>query len=1134
MKGMAMLKVLVLSVLAMVMAIGFFVAVFTIGEREQRSILQESSIMRSQNTLRIVDQALKHTWTLSSVQALFKAGSEGFGCKYWYQGKPEAWNLQLPESGNKQNSIDDNPSICLPQDQNAANMMSYIFYGYTTIPGNDPDQKTKKCQDLALTKLTEDPDFNYQGKTNEYSTEMLKFRCVDTTKDRPGTNSCIENTGVGFCTGNVLKCCIPEDDRLIADVLNPDPNKPKSIECKAAYVEGEKDTPYPACKGYMAATCKSNEIGNLNEQILSILATPPKDIDSKLVEYEKIIHKKLGDADCQKRKDLPEGKGGDRCFCINPKPDADLTFDPEETVIINGNTVKFDPKSEFTWLGYDRLQNKVQTNVEMETLQMIRSNVEMTHEIEIQTKMKSMIKTGWQIVDEAVRLGQSIKDKTMTFDSPKKFNDYIKQMFHPQNVENFRVDAEPVVKYKIANGGGLLDKQQGLWANYDTQVNIIENQVAGYGSYASCDNNQIPPDVVERYNNFKTEFDTAVQLTKLDQDLGSAQIANAVLAAIAQRESGVQHASEDYTGNKMQKEFKKFDDVKQGENYVNGRLDSIDWGIMQINEKVDGGGGTIDECKGIGTPEQIKLNARFNIHCGATVFRNKVMYVLGYFKTAKPKGEDLLKMSLVAYNGGQDTINDARNECVKTHSENDCAKWSILESDVRDRNEKAYNYLMAKDGVWDNIQKWLSCLKSMSMTSYSSVDVVIDPGHAGTYNSYLDTSEAQNNFAVAEKLRDKLSAIGYKVLLTKNSVDEEPTLFPYDEDRRDFSPRRDVAVKSNAALFVSIHSNALDGQEQGVETYVYCIQKGEENDGSKNIRSESEISKCVPQYSPRIDDSKNIAHSVTDNIASDMGLNNRGIKSADFGVIESMPMPAVLVEMFYHDNQQDIDKVKGKEDELAESIKNGIVQYLQSHPRDISSRVAGVKGFQLPVKSSTAVITQCPEDHTRDGSHDAGIDISVSHSEMSGIGYKSDPDNRKGSPIYAAGAGVIEAIHIGHDETSGYGNRIIIKHQTDEGTVYTFYAHLYHDISVKKGQQVLAGQQIGTMGATGHVGGSTGVHLHFEVGKSVNIGTTNPQIKGERLHPCLYVDCLKYGKTCGKSLTESPTIFGSGDASYTV
>ena len=113
MKGMAMLKVLVLSVLAMVMAIGFFVAVFTIGEREQRSILQESSIMRSQNTLRIVDQALKHTWTLSSVQALFKAGSEGFGCKYWYQGKPEAWNLQLPESGNKQNSIDDNPSISL-------------------------------------------------------------------------------------------------------------------------------------------------------------------------------------------------------------------------------------------------------------------------------------------------------------------------------------------------------------------------------------------------------------------------------------------------------------------------------------------------------------------------------------------------------------------------------------------------------------------------------------------------------------------------------------------------------------------------------------------------------------------------------------------------------------------------------------------------------------------------------------------------------------------------------------------------------------------------------------------------------------------------------------------------------------
>ncbi|MCO6493398.1 MAG: peptidoglycan DD-metalloendopeptidase family protein [Phaeodactylibacter sp.] len=92
--------------------------------------------------------------------------------------------------------------------------------------------------------------------------------------------------------------------------------------------------------------------------------------------------------------------------------------------------------------------------------------------------------------------------------------------------------------------------------------------------------------------------------------------------------------------------------------------------------------------------------------------------------------------------------------------------------------------------------------------------------------------------------------------------------------------------------------------------------------------------------------------------------------------------------------------------------------------------------------------------------------------------YGIDFTAPRGTPIQATGAGkVIKA-----DRVSGYGNQVVIDH----GFGYqTSYAHM-KSISVKEGQQVKRGQQIGLVGSTGT---STAPHCHYEViykGNKVN------------------------------------------------
>lgn len=86
----------------------------------------------------------------------------------------------------------------------------------------------------------------------------------------------------------------------------------------------------------------------------------------------------------------------------------------------------------------------------------------------------------------------------------------------------------------------------------------------------------------------------------------------------------------------------------------------------------------------------------------------------------------------------------------------------------------------------------------------------------------------------------------------------------------------------------------------------------------------------------------------------------------------------------------------------------------------------------------------------------------------------------RGTPIYAAGSGVVELA----ERNGGYGNQIRIQHANGYETAY---GHMSGFVKgVKEGMRVRQGQLIGYVGSTGL---STGPHLHYEVlvnGRFVN------------------------------------------------
>ena len=117
----------------------------------------------------------------------------------------------------------------------------------------------------------------------------------------------------------------------------------------------------------------------------------------------------------------------------------------------------------------------------------------------------------------------------------------------------------------------------------------------------------------------------------------------------------------------------------------------------------------------------------------------------------------------------------------------------------------------------------------------------------------------------------------------------------------ELSERASIANKANTDIFVSIHANAFsNANAKGLETYNYT--------GSKKGRA--------------------LASDIHTQLVKDkLYTANRGLKTANFAVIKHTKMPAVLIELGFITNKDDV-KILNKQDNLALSVAKGILKNL--------------------------------------------------------------------------------------------------------------------------------------------------------------------------------------------------------------
>lgn len=248
----------------------------------------------------------------------------------------------------------------------------------------------------------------------------------------------------------------------------------------------------------------------------------------------------------------------------------------------------------------------------------------------------------------------------------------------------------------------------------------------------------------------------------------------------------------------------------------------------------------------------------------------------------------------------------------------------------------------------------------LSLTSFSSNNiktnfqepfiVVLDAGHGGHDPGNLGNGYLEKNIAL--KIVLQVGAIlekqpNVKVIYTRK-----------DDTFVDLYKRGEIANKSNANLFVSVHCDSHTSEAHGAGTFVLGLHANKQNFeiakkensaiylednyesryAAYNINSPESVIGLTIMQEEFLDQSILLAKTMQDNFTGNLKRVDRKVKQAGFIVLHQTFMPSVLIEtgfLTYKPEGEYLNSAKGQQ-EMGTAIADAILDYKKKLSSNVS------------------------------------------------------------------------------------------------------------------------------------------------------------------------------------------------------
>lgn len=251
------------------------------------------------------------------------------------------------------------------------------------------------------------------------------------------------------------------------------------------------------------------------------------------------------------------------------------------------------------------------------------------------------------------------------------------------------------------------------------------------------------------------------------------------------------------------------------------------------------------------------LNEAFRVKTGEVAF-SKTMYV----------------------NAGSDTLN------MRKAPSTSATVISKLKSGTAvsvAKTENGWSYIRVNNVIGYVSASYLSVTKPATPVVSSNLSVVIDPGHGGSDPGGVGNGFQEKNVVlnVARHMKYYMDQTPVKGIMTRNT----DTFISLDA-------RAQFASRNKANIFVSLHTNALNGAANGQETFYYAK---------------------TAATNPNVQQSRALAIYLQARMQEAWQLQNRGVNPfgyGNFAVLRQNTVPAALIEMGFIDSSKDIQYIK--------------------------------------------------------------------------------------------------------------------------------------------------------------------------------------------------------------------------------